>query len=1102
MPNSATPIIYACLNALLVRIRKSPFAPIQLLLCVLISFSFNLDARSITTFDQSDNILVVSLYSNGVEPNIQLELNGQEPKALFSLQQYLQQDFFVLEGVDSIAEARFTSDSADTVYAAEQINDLSDVEINVLRTLNSIFNDISDYSIQLQAINELLTNNKLSPKISQYITLQKSYLTLDNLDFKLALQTSERYFFNLERKLAFQCYFLTQANNNATAPLAVVTGIIADIGKTIIEIDRHQGQLSVSRQAKQLDKSSYLAACQLPLDKAASVSIYGDSLIQDAQKILDASLVMANKIGDTNLTAKVMDSLWIINNRLGLQSEAEIISRQTLSLLKEKPSLVEQYAVMSSQAATSLMELGRYSEAIKVLASAYLEQDDIHFKTKENILFSSGFLFRKLGEYDTAIQYFGRILESYQISTASQRELATLPCAEKYLKDESPAAVLTQLGTIKRMQGSYIEAIALLKCALSLYPNDHFYYKLVSEIELAHNLVRVARYSEAMEAMPTKERIAAAQMPQKLDAELINVALHSAMGEDDQLSQALERISQLLGHNQFLKICADESTCMDAQSSVEYPIKQIQLFKLLIDITPRDQNSELIEFYFQRATRVLKHIRKAAIVPQAWNQAQYSLVEAYVDAKFESTRDNLYSINSTLFEVLEQFYSLQLDEERRLYSHSRDIKTETQLNQAFEAWMKAEQALLVAPQEQRSMRNTDVINARNRFFQFQPVKKMDSQISAQGRFSLAEIQHLMNAEDIFIRYFVGAKRKFALIVTKNDINRLDLDSTQSLSWQDNHYNEINWQEFASFSQENHILPVQKLLSGQYKKLVIVPDQSLHKLPFSALKLQGENGNSFYLGSKLQLVLTQSAYQYFAPKPASASKPTVALYAASGKFDETNMSKANIASDSIIHWIQNIEPLPGVLKEAKTIENFFEKHTILKGIESQATRDFLMSADVRQSDILHIATHGLFDPQSPDSVGLMTYSDENKGMVSLITLNELLSESFSSEMIVVSGCNTMMGRNYKGSGMRSLTRGFLAQGANSVLGTIWPIPDAATAYFMRSFYKNLVSSSHNSAEALRLARIELMNNPRYRHPRYWAGFVLNSRNHAAENFVFN
>ena len=92
-------------------------------------------------------------------------------------------------------------------------------------------------------------------------------------------------------------------------------------------------------------------------------------------------------------------------------------------------------------------------------------------------------------------------------------------------------------------------------------------------------------------------------------------------------------------------------------------------------------------------------------------------------------------------------------------------------------------------------------------------------------------------------------------------------------------------------------------------------------------------------------------------------------------------------------------------------------------------------------------------------------------------------------MVLSGCQTALGKEIRGEGLLGLTRGFLYAGAPRVVASLWWIDDRATAALMSAFYRGLWSEGLRPAAALRKARLALARQHRFRDPSYWGAFVL-------------
>ena len=102
--------------------------------------------------------------------------------------------------------------------------------------------------------------------------------------------------------------------------------------------------------------------------------------------------------------------------------------------------------------------------------------------------------------------------------------------------------------------------------------------------------------------------------------------------------------------------------------------------------------------------------------------------------------------------------------------------------------------------------------------------------------------------------------------------------------------------------------------------------------------------------------------------------------------------------------------------------------------------------------------------------------------------EVFNLKLNAELVVLSACETGLGKQLRGEGLIGLTRAFFYAGAEAVLVSLWKVADVSTAELMVRFYRHL-KAGRGKAEALRQARLELLEQGRFVHPFYWAPFVL-------------
>jgi len=257
-----------------------------------------------------------------------------------------------------------------------------------------------------------------------------------------------------------------------------------------------------------------------------------------------------------------------------------------------------------------------------------------------------------------------------------------------------------------------------------------------------------------------------------------------------------------------------------------------------------------------------------------------------------------------------------------------------------------------------------------------------------------------------------------------------------------------------------IAPIEAdLAANNTETLVFVLDGVLRNVPMSALH-DGEN----YLIEKYGVALT----------------PGLQLLAS--KQLETHELKAVAAGISEAR--QGFVALPGVEKEVKEIAEKMSARVLL---DSEFTSESLMRLiQSTPYPVLHLATHGQFSSDIEDTF-VLTWD----GKINLEQLNNLLQSrdelrSGAIELLVLSACQTARGDDRAVLGLAGLA---VRSGARSTMATLWAVRDESTAQLMSEFYQQLGQPEATKAEALRQAQLNLIADPNFNHPYYWAPFVL-------------
>jgi CHAT domain-containing protein len=185
-------------------------------------------------------------------------------------------------------------------------------------------------------------------------------------------------------------------------------------------------------------------------------------------------------------------------------------------------------------------------------------------------------------------------------------------------------------------------------------------------------------------------------------------------------------------------------------------------------------------------------------------------------------------------------------------------------------------------------------------------------------------------------------------------------------------------------------------------------------------------------------------------------------------------------------------LPFSRAEADAIEQTAPAGQAMKALDFAASRDTATSAELGQYRILHIATHGLFNSRHPELSGLFfsLVNERGEARNGLLGIREIYDLQLPADLVVLSACDTALGKEIKGEGVLGLTRGFMYAGARRVVASLWKVNDASTAELMKRFYQGMLGEKKLSpAAALREAQVSMWKEKRWQAPYYWAGFVL-------------
>jgi CHAT domain-containing protein len=157
----------------------------------------------------------------------------------------------------------------------------------------------------------------------------------------------------------------------------------------------------------------------------------------------------------------------------------------------------------------------------------------------------------------------------------------------------------------------------------------------------------------------------------------------------------------------------------------------------------------------------------------------------------------------------------------------------------------------------------------------------------------------------------------------------------------------------------------------------------------------------------------------------------------------------------------------------------------------ASEDNVRNRELTSYRVVHVATHGLLDAERPQFTGVVLSLVGNKTGDGFLRTDEIFNLKMGAPLVMLSACETGLGKEKRGEGVIGLTRAFMYAGAPTVGVTLWSVADKSTAELMTDFYRRLLSLNKpaSASSAMRQAQVAMISGKKYSAPFYWAPFVI-------------
>jgi CHAT domain-containing protein len=374
-----------------------------------------------------------------------------------------------------------------------------------------------------------------------------------------------------------------------------------------------------------------------------------------------------------------------------------------------------------------------------------------------------------------------------------------------------------------------------------------------------------------------------------------------------------------------------------------------------------------------------------------------------------------------------------------------------------------------------------------------------------GAASTKEIQELLDPGMLLLEYFLGRERGYLWAVDATGLRSFVLPGREEIERAARAFHQALSTPSPGGDRARLGKALSRMLLGPItaelgdRRLAIVPDGALGYIPFDVLPEPGRPGGTAPLLDRHEVVELPSASVLVAERRELADRPPareLALVLADPVFrpDDRRVARGRQSTPSAARSGTEtvlLNRLRFSRQEALGIASLAPPGAVTTALDFAAGRDLVLSGRLRDFRYLHFATHGIFDAERPELSGLVLsrVGPDGEAREGFLGLRDIYGLDLSADLVVLSGCQTALGREIRGEGLLGLTRGFLYAGAPRVVASLWWIDDRATAALMTAFYRGLWAEGLRPAAALRKARLSLSRQHRFRDPSYWGAFVL-------------
>jgi CHAT domain-containing protein/Tfp pilus assembly protein PilF len=886
-------------------------------------------------------------------------------------------------------------------------------------------------------------------------------------------------------------------------------------GRAQQRLSRPSNAVESYERALAIDREIKARADEGMVLNAMGISYNGLTRSDKAIEVLDQAVAIGRELHDRDDQAMALNNMGIAYTNLSRNEKAIEVLEQALSLNRALKNRAREASVLNGLANAN-RQMNRYDRALEY----YLQSAALHRESKNRFdegltLANVAIVYHQTGRYDRALEYYRQALSIH-------REVRNR---------NGEGIVLNNMGIAFMDLGRDEAAIESLEQALAIAREVKRRGGEANSLQNLGNAHRnLKRYEQALEyyeqALAMQREVKNRMGEGSLLNNLGGVALSLK-----QFDKAIDYSEQALAIAREVKERADEAAALRNLARAERDRGNLARARTLLEQDLAINESLRADIYnpVSRAT---------------YFASQQSALDTYIDVLMRlhaASRTERFDVLA--FEASERARARSLlellTEAGAGIRQGVDVGLLDRERGLAEALNKkaAEQVQLLArthTPEQAAALNKAIIELESDYEQVQAqIRRTSPRYAAIAQpepLALGEIQRqVLDPETLLLEYSLGEDRSYVWAVGTDSVSSHELPnreeiqraSREVLDLLTERSDEARLSEAARRLSEMVLRPVASRLAR--KRLLVVADGALQYVPFAMLPVPPDPAGVATASTPLvvehEIVTLPSAStlavmrkELASRKPAARTLALVADPVFSAE-DARVKSAARVAPPGrpilapeaetriLAHLAGNAtgtsdvpRAIPRLLftrQEAERIRAVAAQAETFVATDFKASKATVLSDELGSYRYVHFATHGHLDSERPGFSALVLSMVDEHGnpQDGFLRAHEIFNLTLPAELVVLSACQTGLGKEIRGEGLVGLTRGFMYAGAARVVVSLWSVSDKATSELMARFYEKMLKDRQRPAAALRAAQVEMWRQKQWQAPYYWAAFTI-------------